>query len=64
MFSPEHRWCYWSEMTSDEVLVFITHNSDPALPHQVAHSAFFDATCPPGTPTRGSVEMRALALFA
>ncbi len=63
MHNPAHRWCYFSDMTPDEVLVFITFDSDPARPHQVAHTAFLDPTCPPGTPTRGSVEMRALALF-
>jgi hypothetical protein len=30
----------------------------------VPHSAFTDPTCPPGVPTRASVEVRALALFA
>ena len=30
---------------------------------RVAHTAFTDPTCPPGAPTRASVEMRALALF-
>ena len=63
MHNPDHRWCYFRDMTADEVLVFITHDSDPSRPHQVAHTAFRDPTCPPGTPTRGSVEMRALALF-
>lgn len=58
-----HRWCYFRDMTPDEVLVFITFDSNPDRPHQVAHSAFSDPTCPPGTPARGSVEMRALALF-
>jgi hypothetical protein len=64
LYNPDHRWCYFSDMTPDEVLVFVTHDSDPARPHQVAHTAFLDPTCPAGTPTRGSVEMRALALFA
>jgi len=64
MYNPGHRWCYFSGMTPDEVLVFKTHDSDPGFPRQVAHTAFHDQTCPPGTPTRGSVEMRALALFA
>jgi hypothetical protein len=63
MHNPDHRWCYFRDMTRQEVLVFITHDSDPERPHQVAHTAFLDPTCPPGTPTRGSVEMRALALF-
>ncbi|MCB2062147.1 MAG: hypothetical protein KDE25_01575 [Novosphingobium sp.] len=64
LHNPHHRWCYFRDMDPDEVLVFVTHDSDPERPHQVAHSAFLDPTCPPGTPTRGSVEMRALALFA
>lgn len=64
LHNPDHRWCYFRDMSPDEVLVFITHDSDAARPHQVAHSAFRDPGCPPDTPTRGSVEMRALALFA
>jgi hypothetical protein len=64
LHNPDHRWCYFSGMTPDDVLVFVTHDSDPARPHQVAHTAFLDPTCPAETPTRGSVEMRALTLFA
>ena len=35
----------------------------PPAPGRVPHTAFTDPTCPPGAPTRASVEMRALALF-
>lgn len=63
LHDPGHRWCYFRNMTPEEVLVFVTFDSDPDRPHQVAHSAFADPTCPPDAPTRGSVEMRALALF-
>ena len=61
--NPGHRWCWFRDMTPDEVLVFATHDSDPARPHRVAHTAFTDPSCPPGTPTRASVEIRGLALF-
>jgi hypothetical protein len=61
--NPGHRWCWFRDMTADEVLVFKTHDSDPERAHRVAHTAFTDPTCPPGTPTRASVEIRALALF-
>jgi hypothetical protein len=61
--NPNHRWCWFPDMTPDEVLVFKTHDSDPTRAHRVAHSAFTDPTCRGGTPTRASVEMRALALF-
>jgi hypothetical protein len=63
LYNPDHRWCYFRDMTPAEVLVFKTHDSDPGRAHRVAHTAFTDPTCPPGTPTRASVEMRALALF-
>jgi hypothetical protein len=64
LHNPHHRWCYFADMTPEEVLIFKTHDSDPARAHRVPHTAFTDPTCPPGTPTRASVEMRALALFA
>jgi hypothetical protein len=63
VYSPHHRWCYFRDMTPDEVLIFKTHETDPARAHRVAHTAFTDPTCPPGTQTRASVEMRGLALF-
>jgi hypothetical protein len=62
-YDPRHRWCYVRDMRPDEVLVFKTHDTDPTRAHRVAHTAFTDPTCPPGTPTRASVEMRALVLF-
>jgi hypothetical protein len=63
-FNPAHRWHYFRDMTPEEVLVFKAHDSDPDRARRVPHSAFDDPTCPPGTPTRASVETRALALFA
>lgn len=63
LHDPGHRWCWFPDMTPDEVLVFKTHDSDPDRAHRVAHSAFTDPSCPPGTTTRASVEIRALALF-
>jgi hypothetical protein len=64
IYSPRHRWCYFPDMTPEEVLIFKTHDSEPGRAHRVPHTAFTDPTCPPGNPTRASVEMRALALFA
>jgi hypothetical protein len=64
VFNPKHRWYYYPDMTIDEVIVFKQHDSDPARAVRVPHTAFTDATCPAGVPTRASVEMRALALFA
>ncbi len=61
--NPDHRWYYFPDMTIDEVIVFKSGDSDPTGAVRVAHTAFTDPTCPPGVPTRASVEMRALALF-
>lgn len=61
--NPRHRWCWFRDMTPEEVLVFKTHDTDPSRAHRVAHTAFTDPTCPDDTPTRASVEIRALALF-
>jgi hypothetical protein len=58
-----HRWCWFRDMTRDEVLVFKAHDTDPHRPGRVPHTAFTDPTCPPGTPTRASVELRFLAVF-
>ena len=63
LYNPAHRWHYYRDMTRDELLVFKAHDTDPARPRRVPHTAFTDPTCPPGVPTRASVEMRALALF-
>jgi hypothetical protein len=62
-FNPRHRWYYFSEMTRDEVLIFKAHDTDPRQSHRVPHSAFTGPACPPGTPTRASVEFRGFALF-
>lgn len=61
--NPAHRWYYYPDMTIDEVIVFKSGDSDPTRAVRVAHTAFTDPTCPPGVPTRASVEMRALAVF-
>jgi hypothetical protein len=62
--NPKHRWYYFSNMTRDELLVFKTHDSNKTGARRVAHTAFDDTTCPPGVPTRKSVEVRVLSFFA
>ena len=63
LYNPAHRWHYFRDMRPDEVLVFKAHDTDTRLAGRVPHTAFTDPTCPPGTPTRASVEMRGLAFF-
>jgi hypothetical protein len=62
-YSPRHRWCYVSDMTRDEALIFKTNDSDPSEPHQIPHSAFDDPSCPPDVSPRVSVEARAIAYW-
>jgi hypothetical protein len=62
-YNPAHRWHYFSNMTRDEALLFVTKDSDPARPHHVPHSAFDDPSCPDGVPTRASIEMRAIGYW-
>jgi hypothetical protein len=63
LYNPDHRWHYFRDMTPEEVLVFKAHDTDPSRSGRVPHTAFTDPSCPAGTPTRASVETRALALF-
>ncbi len=61
--NPQHRWHYYPDMTRDEVIVFKAHDSKQGVARRVPHTAFTDPTCPPGTPTRASVEARGLVIF-
>ena len=63
MHNPAHRWHFYRDMTPGEVLIFKAHDTDATRAGRVPHTAFTDSTCPAGTPTRASVEMRGLALF-
>jgi hypothetical protein len=61
--AARHRWYCFSDMTPDEVLVFKSHDSDPARARRVPHCAFIDELCPAGG-KRISVETRVLGVFA
>ncbi len=61
--NPRQHWAFYSNMRSDETLVFKTHDSDPRAAHCVPHGAFDDPACPPGVPARTSIEMRGIAYW-
>jgi len=61
--NANHRWSYFSDLSRDEVLVFKNHDSDPRQPRHVPHSAFRDASCPPGVAPRASIEARVVAFW-
>jgi hypothetical protein len=61
--NPAHRWCFFSDMTRDEVLVFKRHDTDESAPRHAPHSAFTDPRVPADTTPRASVEMRTIAYW-
>jgi hypothetical protein len=61
-FNPNHEWWYFPEMTRDEVLFFIFHDSDHSRPWRVMHGAFRDPGVQTGVP-RHSIEVRTFAFF-
>jgi hypothetical protein len=60
-YNPRHRWCYYADMSPQELLVFKTNDTDLARPHHVPHSAFDAVTTAAGVVPRASIEMRAIA---
>jgi hypothetical protein len=62
-YSPHHRWCYFSNMTRDEVLVFNGFDSDSHRVSGVPHVAFSDPSCPAEAPPRESIDARFIAFF-
>ncbi len=61
-YRPHHRWWYFSNMTRDEVLLFVFHDSRRIPPWRVPHTAFLDRTRPAARP-RESIEFRSVAYF-
>lgn len=61
--NPAHRWCYFSGMTPDEVLVFRQYDSGLPAPSGCPHVAIHDPSCPAGTIPRLSIETRVCAFL-
>jgi hypothetical protein len=60
--NPNHRWWYFSNMTRDEVLLLVFHDSRRVQPWRVPHTAFHDRSRPDAN-RRESVEFRSVAYF-
>ena len=63
-YNPAHRWYYFSNMTSDEVLVFKTFDSENAgrTPGSI-HTSIDVPGVSPDTPPRESIETRAFVFY-
>jgi hypothetical protein len=62
-YNQRHRFCWWSDMTPDEVLVFLQYEQGLGQTSTVMHTAFSDPRCPAGTPPRQSIEARGYVFF-
>ena len=63
--NPAHRWFYISQMRRDEVLLLKCFDSSrDGRARYTAHTAFKDPRAPADAPSRQSIEVRTIALFA
>lgn len=62
-YKPEHRWYYFSEMQSDEVLLIRVHDSAQDGRARLSFHTSFDNPLAPGAPPRESIEARTLVFF-
>jgi hypothetical protein len=65
--AAEHHWYGFPEMTIDEVVAFRTYDSDRVgsdEPYWTPHSAFRDPEVELGNPSRSSIEVRPLCIWA
>lgn len=60
--NPAHRWCFYPDMSVDEVIFIKFHDSDHNRAWRAPHTAFHDIGRR-GAHTRESYEFRALAYF-
>ena len=61
---PEQRFCWWSDMTRDEVILFVQHEDGAGPASGAPHTAFDNPACAAGAPARHSIEVRAYAFLA
>lgn len=62
-YNPKHRWTYFPEMGTEEVILLKCFDSDEATARWTAHGAFNDPTSPPNPAPRQSIEIRTLYFF-
>ncbi|HXZ68483.1 MAG TPA: CmcJ/NvfI family oxidoreductase [Alphaproteobacteria bacterium] len=62
-YNPNHRWWYYPDLQTDEVLAFKIYDSDDERPYLTAHTAFDDPASREGAPKRISHEIRTIAFF-
>jgi hypothetical protein len=62
-YNPAYHFCWWSNMTCDEVILFTQYEEGFGSFSAAPHTAFHDPTCSADTLTRHSIEARAYAFL-
>jgi hypothetical protein len=62
-YNPAHRWYYFSEMRTDEVLLIRVHDSANDGRARLSFHTSFENPLTPGAPPRESIEVRTLVFF-
>jgi hypothetical protein len=62
-YSPRHRWYYFSDMQTDEVLFIRVHDSANDGRARLSFHTSFENPLTPGAPPRESIEVRTLVFF-
>ena len=63
-YNPAHRWYYFSEMQTDEVLFIRVHDSANDGRARLSFHTSFDNPLTLGAPPRESIEVRTLVFFS
>ncbi len=63
VYNPEHRWCYFPEMRTDEVVVLKQMDQRPGRVVYCPHTSFDNPLSVPDAPPRRSIETRVVAVF-
>jgi hypothetical protein len=62
--NPKHRWCYYSRLTPEEVILLKIYDSrTDGTARLTAHTAFEDPSSPPNARHRRSIELRTLVFW-
>jgi hypothetical protein len=62
-YNPAHRWYYFSQMQTDEVVLIRVHDSSNDGRARLSFHTSFENPLAPGAPPRESIEVRALVFF-
>lgn len=63
VYAAGHRWYYYPDMATDEVLLSKQLESRPGRTQQCPHTSVIDSSQPDDVPARRSIETRILAIF-